>query len=666
MVAIDQIIRQAVNPFDPTTFKPGNFWHEEQDPALHVESIHQQVMQDIEAVLALVMQDHRTRTLMLYGDSGSGKTHLLGRLKQTLSPKAFFVYIDPFPESDALWRHILRYTVDSLIQVPAGQQESQLLLWLKSLSIFKQSNLVDWVLSDRQKFIRSLKASYPTGIYNASQFFGVLYDLINPELYALACDWLRGDDLDEDSLKALRVQRAIETENAAQKILANFGRIAAETQPIVLCFDQLDNIARTADGVIDLQALFSVNSSIHNQALKNFLVIISIITSTWKQNVDRVQATDSVRIDTWIPLKSVDLRQAEALWASRLHPLHQQANPRPESPIYPLTAQMLAQKFPGGKTYPRNVLELGRRLLQGYKVGPTHVAKREDAIAAFKLVWLQEFNKTQAKITRIRQLAAPELIQMLKEVLMALQVGEMRSRLLPSPTYASHSFSYQPANAPERVGITWNEDPNLTSFYHVMNACRRVVELNLCHTLHLIRSEDIGGPGRRGYELFNHIFTQSPHQHIQSELSSVHYLATYHSLVNAAYAGELVVAGETLNISALEALVRKSKILRKCPLLQALGVIPGKTAPSGKQHRSQPKVDLPAVQEFLLDLVTNHQLLGRQVMIQTALDQFPQLRESDAELLIKKLCRAQKIQILDAQAKPTEQLVCLVSNTQKG
>jgi len=54
---------------------------------------------------------------------------------------------------------------------------------------------------------------------------------------------LRGDDLDEDDLNQLGVKHTIDNEDA-QNILANFGRISAQTQPIVLCFDQLDNIPR--------------------------------------------------------------------------------------------------------------------------------------------------------------------------------------------------------------------------------------------------------------------------------------------------------------------------------------------------------------------------------------------------------------------------------------
>jgi len=39
MASIDQIIRREINPFDPATFKPGNFWQEQQD-LLNVDSIH--------------------------------------------------------------------------------------------------------------------------------------------------------------------------------------------------------------------------------------------------------------------------------------------------------------------------------------------------------------------------------------------------------------------------------------------------------------------------------------------------------------------------------------------------------------------------------------------------------------------------------------------------
>ena len=675
MSTIDQILRRAINPFDPATFKPGNFWYESQDAVLHVETIHAEPLHRITEMLQHVQQDHRTRSLLLVGDSGSGKSHLLGRLKRSLLQQACFVYIDPFPDSESIWRHVLRYTVDSLVQTPEGATESQLLRWFKQLPIF-QTLSVDWSHKGRVTVIRHLRECYPSGIYNANEFFGVLYDLLNPDWYTLACDWLRGDDLDEEGLSMLGVQRAIATEQDAQGILANLGRLAADTQPIVLCFDQLDNIARTGDGLIDLQAIFNVNSALHNQGLKNFLIIISIITSTWRQNIHRIPAADQARLDAQVSLLPITLKQATALWQSRLQPLHEQADPRPESPIYPFTFQILEQKFPGGKTHPRNALELGRRLLQNYKTGTTRIrsdsseplAGREEAIAAFRLVWRQELEHIQERIQRVRQFASPELIQMLKELLLVIHMGELRPRLLPSPTYASHSFSLELPSI-GRVGIVWNEDPNLTSFYHVMNACRRTVGLGLCHKLLLVRSEGIGRPGNQGYEFYGRIFTDTQHQHIQPSISSVQHLATYHRLVNAAASGELVVAGATPNVRELETLMRDSKLVQECELLWELGLMKGrrpKQKRSGPLHRSlrsntsKASDETPHLQTFLMDVIRTHQLVGRDILVQKTLSQFPQATDTAIQREIDQLSHTSQIQVLGAPDQLAEQLVCIL------
>lgn len=655
MASIDQIIRREVNPFDPATFKPGNFWHEQQ-PALNVDSIHTDAIAQIEGILDQIAKDHRTRTLILYGDSGSGKSHLLGRLKQILNSKAFFTYIGPWPDSDFIWRHILRQTVDSLLYVPQGQQESQLLLWLRGLSAFRERGFARWVLGERLIFIRHLRATYPAGIYNAKEFFGALYDLTNPELYPLACDWLRGDDLDEDDQKQLGVKHAIDNEDAAQNILANFGRISVETKPIVLCFDQLDNIPRLPDGSIDLQALFSVNSSIHNQSLKNFLVVISIITNTLKQNANRLQTADRARVDAVIPLKNITLEQAEALWKSRLAPLHQQAYPQPAERIYPLERLALKEKFPGGKTLPRSALMLGRKLFQEYKAKlVTPAVTDPDPLAAFKLVWSKEFNKTQQKISIIRQFSSPELIQMLREALDALEVKGIQPRFLPSPTYASYSLSYQPSSQSGRFGVAWTEEPNMGSFFHVMNSCQKAVTQNMCQTLYLIRAESLGSTNNQGYKRYKQIFTGSPHRHIRPNLTSVQYLATYHSLVNAACSKELVVGDKTPNLKELEALIRQSKILDDCPLLQDLVIV---------NHRPPSNIEqvlpLQPVKEFLLNLVKTQQFVGRQTLIQNALTRFSQVNESQVEQLIQQMCQAKQIQLIDPNAKPEAQLICLV------
>jgi hypothetical protein len=684
MATIDQIIKQSLNPFD--NFAAGNFW-EDRKLASTVESIHQEALTQIKSVLDNVALDRQTRTLILYGDTGAGKTYFLSRLKQRLNDRAFFVYIEPFPHSDYIWRHILRYTIDSMVNSPEGQKDSQLILWLKSFlstiqeglqneqqslinkikSIFGQAQIN--TKSDRQLFIDILKKTIGIpGVLNANEFFGVLYDLTNPDLYPLACEWLKGDDLDEESLKKLQVKQSIDNEDKARGILGNFSKISAKTQPIVLCFDQLDNIARLPEGSIDIQALFNVNSAIYNGNWKGFLIIISIRTNTWNNNYRRINPADLDRISLKVALKRIDLSEAEALLANRLHPLHRQANPQPNSAIYPLNQQVLLKEFPSNKTSPRNVLLLGKRLFESYKERlvrdrqPPKPSWLDDGNiitltptpnklqAEFQLLWQHEYKKVHGKITKITLLAAPELIRMLQEALSALQMQGITPKLLTG-AFSSYSFSYRQSNQQKKVGIVWTEDANMRSFFNTMNACQRAIDQNVCQSLVLVRATGLGNERLVGNQIYRQIFTQTSHRHIKPNLSSVHTLVTYHNLVNSSLANELVVSGKIVSLKELETLVRDLKILQECSLLQELlggGITP------------PPPPPLNEAKKFLLNLITTQQILGRKTLIQNVISNFPELDESKLNQLLEKLCQEKKIQFLGSGVRPEAQLVCLV------
>jgi len=670
MATIEQLIKESVNPFDHLTAR--SFW-EDSEPSPTVESIHQDALIRIKNTLFQVNRACQTRTILLRGDSGVGKTHFLGRLKETLNDQAFFVYIEPFPASDQIWRHILRYTVDSLVNAPAGQKDSQLILWLKNcLSTLEkglqneQQNLINKIQglfghlkpqggNERKAFIDILKQSIGTkGIYNANEFFGVLYDLTNPDLYSLACEWLKGDSLDEENLKNLQVKHSIDNENDARCILGNFSKISANTQPVVLCFDQLDNIARLPDGFIDIQALFSVNSAIYSAVWSGFLVIISMAKSTWNDNYKRIQPADLVpnRISLKVALESIPLEQAEELWSSRLYPLYHQANPKPESPIYPLTQQLLEKSFPGGEALPRDVLKLGKQELQKYKESlvkgeqPSDPKKEVDLLPEFQLIWLNEFQKVQQKVIHQYHYSSPELIQMLQEALSALKVEEIKPKFFSSSKYASYSLSYQPPKQTGRVGLVWAEESNMNSFCSVMEACQKSAKQNHCQTLYLIRSEGVGKPNNKSYKLYAEIFTGSPHRHIKPDLNSVHYLATYHKLVNDACAGELVIGSKTPNLKELEVIVGESKLLNDCLLLQEII--------EDKIEHTRLIPPLEPVKKYLLNLIQTQFLLARHILIKNATNQFPSVNESKVQQLIQELCQSRQIQIVD------EQLICWI------
>jgi hypothetical protein len=674
MAEIDKLIIQSLNPFDNSA--AGNFWEEQPFPT--VESIHQKELTQIKSVIGQISQDHQTRSLILYGDSGSGKTHFMGQLKEQLNNQAFFAYIGPFPQSDYIWRHVLRHTVDSLVNAPAGQADSQLILWLKSCFSTIQKQLK----SDQQKFLAKIKGFFgktdaerdrqvfidilkktigTTGIYNANEFFGVLYDLTNPDLYFLACEWLKGDDLDEDSLKKLRVKQSIDDEDKAQGILGNFSKISAKTQPIVLCFDQLENIARLPDRSTDLQALFNVNSTIHNGKWKNLLIIISIRTENWFNDSKRVHPSDIDRATIRIPLKRITLEQGEALLATRLYPLHNQANPKPTSIIYPLNRQVLENVFLSRKATPRDFLTLGKLRYQDYKESLIENINKptvsEIIKAEFELLWQQEYQKVQGKNTKITLLAAPDLIRMLQQALEALQVQEIKTKLI-SGTYANNSLSYQQPGKRERVGVVWTEEPNMRTFFNIMNACQTAIQKNLCQTLYLIRAGSLGTPNLVGNQLYRQIFTSTNHVHIKPNLTSVHYLATYHSFVNSALANELVLAGKTITLQELQTLTRECNILQKCTLLQELKIV---AQTGGSNGNGNGKHDLQPVKNLMLNLVKTQSFIGLPSLIKETKAKFSLVKESEIENLIQELCQEQKVEYFDPKAKPQDQLVCLVT-----
>ena len=661
MASIDEIICREVNPFDRESLVPGNFWQEKQDAALAVNSIHQEEINQIEKGLNLVKKDSFSRTILLVGDTGSGKSYLLARLKRSFNDRAFFAYIDPWSDNSNMWRYTLRQTVDSLIYKPEGKKESQLLLWLKGLSAFRSQGLAKKILGERGLFVKNLCDTYPNGMYNAKQFFGVLYDLTNPDLYYLACNWLRGEDLDEEDLKALKVQKSINSEDAAKGILGNFGRISADNQPIVLCFDQLDSLPKE-NGFINFQSLFNLNTTIHNQkyVFRNYLIIISVITSTWKDNKVNIQPADLApeRINIITSLKRINMQQAEALWQMRLHYIHGKVDRKHHSSLYPLYREQLKINFPGGKTNPREALSIGHKLYQTAKHGICKITPPPPPppVAEFKLLWQKEYKKVQQKVTKITILDAPKLIQMLQKVLAAFKVTQIQPKLLTGK-YNLYSFSYLQPKTKENIGIVWTEDAHMNTFCNVMKASQKIVDKKQCQKLYLIRFANVGHSKLKGNQIYRQIFFNSPHSHIKPNVTSIIHLATYYELFKLAENNDLMIGEKNISIQELQDLVNESTVLNKCTLLNDLGIIEISDETGNSEDN---KIDRTEVKEYLFNLVKTHQILGKKTLIEKAASNFPDLKEAQIEEAIQELYRDKKIKFLNSDNNSQAQLICLV------
>ena len=663
MADIITLLKQDYNPFDLTTARSGNFWLEQQSPNLTVESIHQEQLNEIVRVIEEVQLNHITRTILLKGDLASGKSYFLGRLKQHVNQKALFAYIGSWSDNSYIWRHILRQTVDSLMQTPEDESQSQFLLWLNSLSAFQDKSLTKRILGEKTVFVQNFKSSYPTGIYQSKNFFSALYHATQPEDYLLACDWLRGEDLDTSDLKKLGIRKSLSSEEDAKNILMNLGRVAAKAQyPIVLCFDQVDQACLKENG---LPTLLGANTTIHNERLKNFVVILSLIQDTWENQTTKYPClADQDRIDRIVKLDKITLDQAEEIWQKRLYPLHQQANPKPESDIFPLTRDELKKRSPGGRTVPRTVIQLGHKLIQELK-GTGHI-KTDDS---FLLVWDKEFKKVQAKVERIRQQSSSELAQYLADVLEMLGVPNVNYKYLEGSKYLNYSLSFIHPKTSKEIGILWNEDPNMRSFYYSMSACEKVVKAGECDRLIFIRNEPFGSTKNKGYKLFQKIFSGNPHRHICPHLDSVHYLVTYHRLLNEATSGELVVGYDSPKPNHLKELVKQSGVFEQCQLLKNLGIIENSGDKGDKREIPRPQTPDPdiKVREFLLKQIRSQGLLGVEVLINSTLAEFDAiaLKDKDVVKQLKALERENYIQMIGNDKNIKDQSVFRVPEDQR-
>jgi len=493
-------------------------------------------------------------------------------------------------------------------------------------------------------------------------------------LYPLICEYLRGDDLSQESLDSLGIDKSIETETVARETLTNLSRIIGNHQPIILYFDQLQSIGKLPDGTLDLPALFTANTKIREENIK-LLIILNINNQTWKENETKISQLDKNNIDEIVYLRYISLAQAELLIESRLKLLYDQEVLQIPSPIYPLNRQRLEEEFPQGKTNIRDLFRYTRNTLQAYKkwltkgsnkgnfVFPKYIDTQEfddlEIEAGFSVIWYEKFTKIQQNITRIRQLSSPELVKFLEEILILFQVDRITYPLFIRTKYSSYSLGYQLKNNSNMLGFVWMEDPNLTSFFYVMEACRKTLEKNKSLKFYLIRAELLGNKDDKGYKIYDEIFMNSVHSHIIPDLTSIHYLATYNSLVESACEGDLVIAGKVIDLKELQYLMYKSNILNNCILLEKLGLVVNNNGLDNQKNVNQ---QLKEYKNYVFHLVKSQICLSTQIVIQSTKYCFPELNESKIEALIQQLCWEKKLRIIDPKASLESQLVCLVRN----
>lgn len=321
-----------MNPFrDGIVADP---WRNQQSD---VPDIHHAVFQRCLDGLAHVRQQRSSAGLLIHGEAGSGKTHLLSRLRATLTPKAptatdreetLFVWVRLQTSPRMIWRTMRRTLVNDWFRPVAGtrSQFDRILSHRLAEIRVAEGDLEPWIEfmqenhpEDLSSLIDQIATSLDLDRNTAVAFEHLAFDRHRRDLRA----WLSGDSLPESSLEKLNLTQEEgtdeEREEESQRVVTMLCRLAGKSLPIVIGLDQVEALQLSPRDPDALYAFGKLISTLHDNT-DNTLIISCVQSAFVSEFKDHARSADYDRTASLgaFTLDTLNPTQANALIASRL------------------------------------------------------------------------------------------------------------------------------------------------------------------------------------------------------------------------------------------------------------------------------------------------------------------------------------------------------------
>src|SRR5262245_53440020 len=318
-----------------------------------VPEIHSKAFETCLRAIGAVKIRVRTTSALIHGEPGSGKTHLLARLRAHLAVnskeylRAVFIATRLQTGVRRIWRHLQRQLATDLLRrneegktqlekiflhrlTEGGLAKSELYRWINgeitaSHSIDDLSREFDEVFDrvDRVcKIGRNLRVA--------------LENLLLGKHRRDASAWLLGDSLSESALESIGIVSPEEDEedrenNARQIVIALTG-LSGANAPVIFCFDQIEALQSHQSDTASIFAFGNMISDLH-ASTTNALIISCVQTSFVNELGNHVRKADYDRLGEFakISLNPLMWNEARNLIISRFKSSPELSNLRPSN-----------------------------------------------------------------------------------------------------------------------------------------------------------------------------------------------------------------------------------------------------------------------------------------------------------------------------------------------
>lgn len=343
-----------------------------------VPEIHGPVFSQCLSGIDHVRQNRRSAGLLIHGEAGSGKTHLLSRLRTRLAPTApsathrhecLYVWVRLQTSPRMIWRTLRRTLVDDWFRPVAGAHSQFQRILFHRLAEIRTAE------GDLERWYEYMLDQVPEGLAELMEQIAVNLDLDRNTAIAFKHiafgrhlrdlrAWLAGTSLPQAALERMDLAQDDgsdeEREDDARQVVLMLCRLAGNGLPIVLSFDQVEALQLTPT---DQDALFTFGqliSTLHDGTTNTLLV--SCVQSAFATELkDHSRAADYDRMASLgaLSLDPLNRAQAEQLIARRLAEAGDSAQVDGTQPAcWPLEQLEFEDLFAKGFVSPRRLVSL--------------------------------------------------------------------------------------------------------------------------------------------------------------------------------------------------------------------------------------------------------------------------------------------------------------------